>query len=48
VVLRKNISRAKGEHVLIDEIRYFFYFTTYPTDTHPAARIVELANDRCD
>jgi hypothetical protein len=48
VVLRKNISRARGEHALIDEIRYFFYFTTYPADSHPPARIVELANDRCD
>ena len=48
VVLRKNISRMRGEHALIDEIRYFFYFTTYPADTHPAARIVELANGRCD
>jgi len=48
VVLRKNISRARGEHALIDEIRYFFYFTTYPADSHPSARIVELANDRCD
>jgi hypothetical protein len=48
VVLRKNISRMKGEHALIDEIRYFFYFTTYPADTHPAERIVELANGRCD
>src|SRR5512139_970296 len=48
VVLRKNISRMKGEHPLIDEIRYFFYFTTYPAQSHPAARIVELANQRCD
>ncbi|WP_432990683.1 IS1380 family transposase [Dactylosporangium sp. CA-233914] len=48
VVLRKNISRAKGEAVLLDEIRYFFYFTTYPADTHPPAQIVELANERCD
>jgi len=24
---RKNISRMKGEHVLFDEIRYFFYIT---------------------
>jgi hypothetical protein len=48
VVVRKNISRAKGEHVLIDEIRYFFYFTTYTADTHTPAQIVELANDRCD
>jgi hypothetical protein len=48
VVLRKNISRMKGEHALIDEIRYFFYFTTYTADTHTPAQIVELANDRCD
>lgn len=48
VVLRKNISRAKGENVLIDEIRYFFYFTTYSADTHTPAQIVELANERCD
>src|SRR5690606_20972656 len=48
VVLRKNISRVKGELALIEEIRYFFYFTTYGADTHTAARIVELANDRCD
>ena len=48
VVVRKNISRMKGEHALIDEIRYFFYFTTYPAPTHTPAQIVELANDRCD
>jgi hypothetical protein len=46
VALRKNISRARGENVLLDEIRYFFYITTY-TDKTPA-EIVELANDRCD
>jgi hypothetical protein len=46
VALRKNISRARGENVLIEEIRYFFYITTY-TDKTPA-QIVELANDRCD
>lgn len=46
VVLRKNISRTRGENVLIDEIRYFFYITTY-TDKTPA-EIVELANERCD
>jgi hypothetical protein len=48
VVVRKNISRMKGEQALIDEIRYFFYFTTYTADTHTPAQIVELANDRCD
>jgi hypothetical protein len=46
VALRKNISRTRGEHVLFDEIRYFFYITTY-TDKTPA-QIVELANERCD
>jgi hypothetical protein len=46
IALRKNISRTRGEHALIDEIRYFFYITTY-TDKTPA-QIVELANDRCD
>jgi hypothetical protein len=48
VVVGKNISRMKGEQALIDEVRYFFYFTTYPADTHTPARIVELANDRCE
>jgi hypothetical protein len=48
VALRKNISRSKGEQVLIDEIRYFFYITTYTAQTHTPAQIVELANDRCD
>lgn len=48
VVLRKNISRLKGEQALIDEIRYFFYFTTYSAATHTPAQIVELANERCD
>jgi DDE family transposase len=48
VVVRKNISRMKGEAALIDEIRYFFYFTTYSADTHSAAQIVALANGRCD
>jgi hypothetical protein len=46
VALRKNISRSRGEHVLFDEIRYFFYITTY-TDKTPA-QIVALANQRCD
>jgi len=48
VVVRKNISRMKGEQALIDEVRYFFYFTTYTADTHTPAQVVELANDRCD
>jgi hypothetical protein len=48
VAVCKNISRIKGEQALIEEIRYFFYFTTYPATTHTPAQIVELANERCD
>src|SRR3990172_6123105 len=46
VALRKNISKMKGEHVLFDEIRYFFYITTR-TDLS-AAEVVACANERCD
>lgn len=46
VVVRKNISRMKGENVLFDEIRYFFYITTR-TDLS-AAEVVYCANQRCD
>ena len=31
IVVRKNISVQKGERVLFDEIRYFFYLPTAPT-----------------
>jgi len=46
VALRKNISKMKGEHVLIDEIRYFFYITTRSDLT--ASEVVYCANERCD
>lgn len=46
VALRKNISKMKGEDVLIDEIRYFFYITT--RDDLSAAEVVYCANERCD
>jgi len=46
VVVRKNISRMKGEHLLLDEIRYLFYITTR-RDLSPAA-VVRCANERCD
>jgi hypothetical protein len=46
VVVRKNLSVAKGERVLFDDIRYFFYLTN---DWLPeAAAIVYTANDRCN
>lgn len=46
VILKKNLSVEKGEQVLFDDIRYFFYLTTR-TDLTPA-EVVELANGRCD
>jgi hypothetical protein len=45
VILRKNISVQRGEQVLFDEVRYFFYITNR---TDKAAKIVGLANGRCD
>jgi hypothetical protein len=46
VVLRKNITKEKGELRLHDEIRYFFYITN---DWVPEAdEIVYCANDRCN
>ncbi len=46
VALRKNISKMKGEHVLFDQIRYFFYITTRRDLS--ASEIVHCANERCD
>ena len=46
VVLRKNISKMKGDLALLDDIRYFFYITTL-TDLS-AAEVVTCANQRCD
>ena len=46
VVVRKNITKEKGELRLHDEIRYFFYITN--DWVNEADEIVFLANDRCD
>jgi Transposase DDE domain group 1 len=46
IVVRKNITKEKGELRLIDEIRYFFYITN--DWVSEAEEIVFLANDRCD
>jgi hypothetical protein len=48
VVVRKNISRLKGEQVLLDEIRYFFYVTTRTRRDLSSAAVVRCANERCD
>jgi hypothetical protein len=45
VVVRKNLSVEKGERVLFDDVRYFFYLTN--DWVSEAAEIVFGANDRC-
>jgi hypothetical protein len=46
VVVRKHISREKGERVLFPEVRYVFYLTNDREWT--PAEVVFEANDRCD
>ena len=46
VVLRKNLSIERGETVLFDDIRYFFYIAN-DWDL-PAAQVIFEANDRCN
>lgn len=46
VVVRKNLSVEKGEAMLYDDIRYFFYITNLPERT--PEQIVFLANGRCN
>ena len=46
VVVRKNLSVEKGERVLVDDVRYFFYLTN--DWVSEADEVVLLANDRSD
>jgi hypothetical protein len=46
VILRKNLSVQKGEGVLFDEVRYFFYLTNRWDLS--VEQIVSVANGRCD
>jgi hypothetical protein len=46
IVLRKNLSVEKGEAVLFDDVRYFFYITNDMTMS--AEEVVYQANDRCN
>jgi hypothetical protein len=46
IVVRKNLSEEKGERVLFDTYRYFFYITNDRLST--AAEVVFSANDRCN
>jgi len=46
VVVRKSLSVEKGEQVLFDDVRYFFYITN--DRQAPLAQIVREANERCN
>jgi len=46
VVVRKNLSVERGEEMLFDDVRYFFYLTNDREMT--ASEVVFRANDRCD
>ena len=46
VVVRKCISKEKGDQVLSPEVRYFFYLTNNRVCS--SAEVVFEANDRCD
>jgi len=46
VVVRKNLSVLRGERLLFDEVRYFFYITNI-VFLQPA-QIVLVANNRCN
>jgi hypothetical protein len=46
VAVRKNISEERGDVVLFDRIRYFFYITN--DIDKPAEDVVFSCNDRCD
>jgi len=46
VVVRKNLSVEKGERLLFDDVRYFFYLTN--DWVSEADEIVFGANDRCN
>jgi hypothetical protein len=45
VVVRKNLSVEKGERLLFEDLRYFFYITNGRGRTK--AEVVFAANDRC-
>lgn len=46
VVVRKNLSVERGENVLFDDVRYFFYVTN--DNDIPAMEVVAHARERCN
>lgn len=48
VVVRKEIDVTRGQRLLFDKDRYFFYITNEEVSEVPARQIVRGANQRCD
>lgn len=46
IILRKTLSVEKGQQLLFDDIRYFFYITNI--EEFSLAEVVFFCNDRCD
>jgi len=46
VVVRKNLSVERGEQMLFDDVRHFFYLTN--DHEKSSSEVVFSANDRCD
>jgi hypothetical protein len=46
VVVRKNLSMERGEQMLFDDVRYFFYITN--DRAMSASEVVFIANNRCN
>jgi hypothetical protein len=46
IVVRKNLSVERGEHVLFDDVRYFFYVTN--DNEMEVEEVVRNANQRCN
>jgi len=46
IIVRKNLSVQRGERVLFDDLRYFFYITN--RRDLAAEEVVALANQRCN
>jgi hypothetical protein len=48
VVVRKKLSVSKGENVLFDDVRFFFYITDISSAAKSKEKIVFEANQRCN
>lgn len=48
VVVRKEIDVTRGQHLLFDKNKYFFYITNEDANETPAREVVRGSNQRCN